>query len=220
MKILVVGNPHFQAEFKSKFGAKHPVTFKFANDLNPDDLISVDAVFDFEISAQSKHGLLYNHSSKFVLLVNSVKSTTSKLIDHFSWVRNVVGFNGLPGMLNRSLLEITCQEPISDSVQKLFKYLNVDYRIVSDQVGMVTPRVLCMIINEAFYAIQEGTANESDINLAMKLGTNYPEGPFEMLEKLGVQNVYEILEALHQSTNDERYQICPLLEERYLNLQI
>ena len=86
---------------------------------------------------------------------------------------------------------------------------------VQSRVGFITPRVLCMIINEAYYTVQEGTANKEDINTAMKLGTNYPKGPFEFLELFGIDLVYEQLLALYNDTQDERYKICSLLKQEY-----
>ena len=70
-----------------------------------------------------------------------------------------------------------------------------------------------MIINEAYFAIQENIASRGDIDLAMKLGTNYPFGPFEWCEKIGIKNVYDLLNAVYESTKDERYKVCELLEE-------
>ena len=81
---------------------------------------------------------------------------------------------------------------------------------------MVTPRVVLMIINEAYFPVQEGTASKDAINQAMKLGTNYPMGPFEWCVKIGIKDVYEMLEAMYQDTGDERYKICPLLKREYL----
>jgi 3-hydroxybutyryl-CoA dehydrogenase len=46
----------------------------------------------------------------------------------------------------------------------------------------------------------------------MKLGTNYPFGPFEWCEKLGVKTVVTMLEKIYNDTKDERYKICPLLK--------
>ena len=83
-------------------------------------------------------------------------------------------------------------------------------------MGLVTPRVLGMIINEAFYTCQEGTATKADIDLAMKLGTNYPFGPFEWSGKIGLGQVYHLLEAVYADTRDERYKICPMLKKEYL----
>jgi 3-hydroxybutyryl-CoA dehydrogenase len=75
-----------------------------------------------------------------------------------------------------------------------------------------------MIINEAYYTVQEGTANRADIDQAMKLGTNYPLGPFEWCHKIGIADVYETLEAIYNDTHDERYKICSLLKHDYLTL--
>jgi 3-hydroxybutyryl-CoA dehydrogenase len=94
--------------------------------------------------------------------------------------------------------------------------LGTEYLLVEDRVGLVTPRIVCMIINEACYTLQEGTATVRDIDLGMKLGTNYPLGPFEWANKIGAKNVYETLQAVYEDTKDERYKICPLLKTRYM----
>jgi 3-hydroxybutyryl-CoA dehydrogenase len=73
-----------------------------------------------------------------------------------------------------------------------------------------------MIINEAYYTVQEETATRDDIDRAMKLGTNYPFGPFEWCQRIGINHVYEVLEAVYEDTRDERYKICPLLKKEYL----
>lgn len=215
MNLLVVGNDDSLAEFSSKFGSKHSVTFKNYTNLNEQDLASKEVIFDFDISTDQSHGLVYKKSPYTVLMVNSVKTTVKDLVSYFNWENPVIGFNGLPGMFDRPLLELAVDQTEKKVVEQLCKQLDTDYRIVIDKVGMVTPRVLCMIINEACYTVQENTANRADIDLAMKLGTNYPAGPFEMLESIGVKNVYELLQALYQATGDSRYQVCPLLAEQY-----
>ena len=128
-----------------------------------------------------------------------------------------IGFNGLPTFFDRDILEIsTLKEEDHSKVKLLADQLKFEYIIVDDRVGMVTPRVICMIINEAYYTVQDGTAERSAIDQAMKLGTNYPFGPFEWAEKIGIRHVYETIEALYHDTHDERYKICPLLKKDYL----
>ena len=56
----------------------------------------------------------------------------------------------------------------------------------------------------------------SDIDKGMRLGTNYPYGPLEWCDLIGVKDVYETLDAIWNDTHDERYKICPLLREKYL----
>jgi len=81
---------------------------------------------------------------------------------------------------------------------------------------MATPRVVSMIINEAYYLLQERGAAANDIDAALKLGVNYPYGPFEWAEKIGIANIAQTLEAVYHDTHDERYKICPLLKKAAL----
>ena len=101
-------------------------------------------------------------------------------------------------------------------VAKTFKSLGWNVVFVKDTPGLVAARVISMIINEAFFAIEEEVSTKDEIDLAMKLGTNYSYGPFEWLNKIGIQNVYHLLEAL--SISDKRYAISPLLKKNYFAL--
>jgi 3-hydroxybutyryl-CoA dehydrogenase len=124
----------------------------------------------------------------------------------------------LPTFINRPLLEVCLwKEEDKDALQEVCHSLQTEYQIVDDRVGLVTPRVISMIINEAYYTALEGTASREDIDMAMKLGTNYPYGPFEWCQRIGVKHVYELLEALYEDTKDERYKICPMLKKEYLH---
>ncbi len=78
---------------------------------------------------------------------------------------------------------------------------------------MVAPRVLFLIINEAFLLMQEGTAKVGDIDTAMKLGTNYPNGPFEWAAKIGLNNIIETLEAMFEETGDLRFKPVDALKK-------
>jgi 3-hydroxybutyryl-CoA dehydrogenase len=125
--------------------------------------------------------------------------------------------NTLPTFINRVVLEccsITQQD--EKIATTFFGQLNLKSRFVKSRVGLVTPRIICMIINEAYYTVQEGTASKEDIDLGMKLGTAYPKGPFEWTQEIGLDHVYETLDALYQDTKDERYKIASLLKTEYL----
>jgi 3-hydroxybutyryl-CoA dehydrogenase len=129
----------------------------------------------------------------------------------------LIGMNAIPTFINRSLAELSAyHDDHKSNVEKLFNKLAWDVKWVEDRVGMVTPRIIMMIMNEACYTVQEGTASMQDIDTSMKLGTNYPFGPFEWANKIGVKHVYETLEAIYQDTHDERYKICPLLKTHYI----
>lgn len=76
---------------------------------------------------------------------------------------------------------------------------------------MVMPRILCMLINEAAFALMENIATPADIDTAMKLGTNYPFGPVEWADRIGIRTVVSILDAIYRETGEERYRTAPLL---------
>ena len=66
-----------------------------------------------------------------------------------------------------------------------------------------------MIINEAFFALGEDISSKTEIDIAMKLGTNYPFGPFEWADLIGLDKIAQLLDACY--LKDERYAIAPAL---------
>ncbi len=74
------------------------------------------------------------------------------------------------------------------------------------------PRTISMIINEAYFALGEKLASADSIDLAMKNGVNYPLGPIEWGEKIGLHNVAQLLEELHTVTRDDRYRLSTQLK--------
>lgn len=218
MNVLVRGLEYNIKEFSSKFRSK----FEFDTDLNYDpniDLSHYHVIFDFLQERPLNHMVQYSNVSNLSLFINSVKSTLTELtscLDH-PFNNTLIGFNGIRTFFNRDIIELTSiNESGHPRIEEISKALGFEYTIVEDCVGMVTPRVICMIINEAYYTVEEGTADRTAIDHAMKLGTNYPYGPFEWTQRIGITNVYEILEAVSKDTGDKRYEICPLLKQEYI----
>jgi 3-hydroxybutyryl-CoA dehydrogenase len=75
----------------------------------------------------------------------------------------------------------------------------------------VQARVLATIVNEAASAVAEGVASPEAVDTAMRLGTNYPSGPLEWGERIGLAHVVGTLDALHALMPDGRYRVVPLL---------
>jgi 3-hydroxybutyryl-CoA dehydrogenase len=85
---------------------------------------------------------------------------------------------------------------------------------VADTPGLVVARTLAMLVNEASDAVQQGVCTTEGADAAMKLGVNYPFGPFEWLERLGARRVAGIVEALDRCYRGERYRVSPWLQAR------
>jgi len=131
------------------------------------------------------------------VMINSVVHTLQEIGQPF------IRINGWPGMLKRNIHELAMMAPAPGMLQEFYEQLDLSYRIVPDVAGMVSGRILAMIINEAYYTLQEDVSTKEEIDIAMKLGTNYPFGPFEWSEHIGLENIYDLLNKLSRS--DDRY---------------
>lgn len=211
MNILVIGNEANRVEIAQKFGTQHAYQFvESLPDSNPHRAWA-EVIFDF-VSATIPDTLkFYDQISASVFLDTTITSL-SEVIKVAGLKKVIFGFCGLPTFINRELLEV-CINNESDEValNEVCRKLNTKYSLVEDQVGFIAPRIICMIINEAYFTVEEGTATQEDINLAMKLGTSYPFGPFEWAEKIGLQNIVNVLDVAHRVSGDVRYEVCPLL---------
>ena len=85
---------------------------------------------------------------------------------------------------------------------------------VADQSALVVARTVAMLINEAADAVQQGVCTIEGANQAMKLGVNYPAGPFDWLAAWSAQGVIAVLEALDAEYRGERYRVSPWLRQQ------
>ena len=90
---------------------------------------------------------------------------------------------------------------------------------VADTPGLVVARTVAMLVNEAADAVQQGVCTTEDADTAMKLGVNYPLGPFEWAERFGIHYFVSVLEQLRSLVSSERYRVSPwLLEKVWSNI--
>ncbi|MBS1592271.1 MAG: hypothetical protein JST07_09230, partial [Bacteroidetes bacterium] len=129
--------------------------------------------------------------------VNAVITTCQQLPD------NYIRLNAWNGFLKRNIIEIalTKNETI---VKQIMNTLGWEYQLTADEPGFIAARIIAMIINEAYFALQDNVSTKEEIDIAMKLGTNYPYGPFEWCNKIGLPNIYLLLKTLNHT--DSRYQ--------------
>ena len=154
---------------------------------------NADAYFDLRENANEDYSSITKP-----LFINCMASTLAE--NNHS--KNVIRINAWPGFIETNMWEIAGY--ISPEAAEVLNNLNKKYISVPDEAGLVSARIIAMIINEAYYAKDEDVSSEADIDIAMKLGTNYPYGPFEWCNKIGIDQVYNLL------------QKCSLTDERFL----
>ena len=84
--------------------------------------------------------------------------------------------------------------------------------VINEFPGFVTSRISALVGNEAFYMLQEGLGTPEEIDKAIKLGLNYPMGPFELVDLVGLDTRLNNLNYLHEKLG-EKYRPAPLLEQ-------
>jgi 3-hydroxybutyryl-CoA dehydrogenase len=101
-----------------------------------------------------------------------------------------------------------------DCIRLAFAAAGMTVVEIDDSPALLVARTVCMLINEAADAVQQRVCTVEAANMAMRLGVNYPAGPFEWLEMIGTETVVNVLKSLGEYYGGERYRISPWLQER------
>jgi 3-hydroxybutyryl-CoA dehydrogenase len=151
------------------------------------------------------------------ILSSSVTVTSAQQSRWVSKPGRLLGIGAFPSLLSCSLLELapsplTTKATIS-AARQFAHMLEKETALIKDAVGMVMPRILSMVVNEACFALDDKVAPRSDIDSAMKLGADYPYGPLEWAERIGPRQLRAVIEALGRQIDKKRYTLAPLLRQ-------
>jgi 3-hydroxybutyryl-CoA dehydrogenase len=128
-----------------------------------------------------------------------------------------VGFHLLPPVREARLVELTRTANTDDGaahrVERFFSSLGKHVEWVGDAPGLVLGRIVCQLVNEACFALQENVGSADDVDTALRLGFNYPRGPLEWADEIGLEHVLATLDALFEELHEERYRAAPLLRK-------
>ena len=132
-----------------------------------------------------------------------------------SEVEDSVRFAALPSLEEATLVELARRRATTpadaEAAETYFRSMGKHVEWVNDAPGLVLERILAQLVNEAYFAVGEGVASAEDVDIAMRLGFNYPRGPFEWAEAIGPARVVSVLDALRSELGEERYRAAPSL---------
>jgi len=175
-------------------------------------------------SAAAKQELLMALSTtipKSTLVLTSALATSTT--QAAAWVVHpgrVIGFGLLPPLRKNDIVEIAAAlQSNDDAIERagdFWSHIGYEPVKVEDGPGLVRARIVCCLINEAINALMGGVACAEDIDLAMKLGTNYPLGPLEWADQIGLDTVLGVMTGLFNEWGEDRYRPSPLLRRMVL----
>lgn len=208
MNVLMLANDGQKEELLA-LRANDSIHFKWITEIDGETNDSFDACIDLLFDTNPGRIEWLKNLNTSLIVINSVDIRLKDIQEDF------IRINGWNTFLKRPLVEAAAYNAASKTkAEELFLKLGRKTEWVADITGFITPRVVASIINEAFFALEERVSTKEEIDVAMKMGTNYPYGPFEWSEKIGVRHIYSLLVAL--SEEQVRYQPSTLLKQTVL----
>lgn len=221
MHLLILDGAHLEAEFRRKFSSAHQYTFvpagpgrlvdeiEDAMPLLDEALPTADVVFDF-----GNYSPLYEEKDGIVAFLEAATESLTGRFGADKPAYPVFGFCGLPTLVDRPPLEVSLyDETDAGLLADVCARLGTEYVLVADRVGLFTPRLLALGVNDACWALQEGIAHPDD---AHQLLLSVCSTVLAQANAVGIGRVIDVLSALWDDTHDPRYQVCPLLKRMAL----
>lgn len=188
--------------------AKSPAEFKNC------DLLIEAIIENVEIKAslfKEVEKVLPPHA---IIASNTSSISITQLAASTSRPDKFIGMHFMNPVPVMKLVEIICGLQTSSETYQTTKAVSEKMGkttvLAKDSSGFIVNRILCPMINEAIFLLQEGVKAE-DIDAAMKLGTNQPMGPLQLADFVGLETLLYILRILHKELGEDKYRPCPLL---------
>lgn len=152
-----------------------------------------------------------------IIASNTSSLSITKLAASISRPERFIGmhfFNPVPLMALVELIRgLQTSDETQAAVQAFATAVGKTPIVAKNSPGFAVNRILCPMINEAIFALQEGLATAADIDEGMKLGCNHPIGPLALADLIGLDTMLSVMEVFYTGFNDPKYRPAPLLKE-------
>ena len=203
--VVVIGFAGLALEMQEWLSAKFSNVQLLENEDDLDDVrLDATIVFDVGDGVTDRGHILESLEASLppetVMFVDAYATDIDTLAKRLAHPERVVGYGILSSLENQRVVEIVDAQATGDDAlelaQDFFETLGRRVILVENHAGLFLGRLIGSIVNEAMYVIDEEIASADDVDLAMRLGTNYPQGPVAWGREIGGDRVARILQRL------------------------
>jgi 3-hydroxybutyryl-CoA dehydrogenase len=204
-RIVILGYAGLALEMRELLDAAYENVELWDNEDTLDDItLDTTVVFDIGDGVNDRSNVIAELDAllapETVIFVDAYATDIDAAAKRMRHPHRLVGYGILSSLESQNVVEIVDAEQTSDDAlelaQELFESIGRRVALVENHAGLFLGRTVGSIVNEAVIVVQENIASPDDVDLAMRLGTNYPQGPLEWGREIGGDRIVRILQRL------------------------